>query len=48
VGCADLLCDPGRLTRVVVCADEGDIHLNPRIGSDWMGPGGQRQALLVA
>lgn len=29
-------------TKVVVFADEVDIHLNPKIGPDWMLPGTQR------
>lgn len=32
-------------THVVVFADEVDIHLNPKIGPDWMLPGTQRLVL---
>jgi len=31
--------------KVVVFADEVDIHLNPKIGADWMLPGMQRLVL---
>lgn len=36
--------DPGP-REVVLFADEVDIHLNPRIGRDWMLPGQQRLVL---
>jgi transposase len=36
--------NPGR-REVVLFADEIDIHLNPRIGRDWMLPGHQRLVL---
>jgi transposase len=31
--------------EVVVYEDEVDLHLNPKIGSDWMTPGQQKQVL---
>ena len=31
--------------EVVVYADEVDIHLNPKIGLDWMGPGQQKEVV---
>ena len=31
-----------RPREVVLCADQVDVHLNPRIGPDWMLPKQQR------
>jgi hypothetical protein len=31
--------------EVMLCSDEVDVHLNPKIGSDWMLSGKQRQVL---